>query len=409
MKMSNSSVNEYKLLNADSVYETECRLLKSALFGAELSFLPDTSWQDVYGDLFKQTVETVPGDLLSKLPLSPELSIEWKKSCLWRISNFYQILQAQTEMVNILRKENIDFVILKGTAAAIYYPCPQYRTMGDIDFIVDPEQFDRAYEILLSNGYVDTDGEFARHKNLSKHGCEFEMHKYFSLQGTSGELKQLDRLIFDGIKQAENASIDGNDFPVLPKLQNGLTLLQHIKHHLRRSLGMRQILDWMLYVDHCLDDDFWKTKFCIEAERAGLKKLAVNVTRMCQMYLGLDEKITWCSEADDALCRELFSHVMTCGNMGIKRTDRIQKAFDIKGGPFSLLKNLHNNGKKSWKALKKYPFLSPFAWFYQLCHHIKSAFKYHISPIKLIKYSRAEVETADMFSRLGCPEDIVGN
>lgn len=409
MKMNNSSVYEHNLLNADSVYETECRLLKSALFGTELSFLPEISWDDLYSDLFKQTVETIPGDLISKLPLAPELRSEWKKSCLWRISKFYQILQAQSEMVSLLRKADIDFVILKGTAAAMYYPCPQYRTMGDIDFIVDPEQFDKAYDILIANGFVDENGEFARHKNLVKHGCEFEMHKYFSLQGKSGELKQLDRLIFDGIKQAEFVSIDGNEFPVLPSLQNGLTLLQHIKHHLRRSLGMRQILDWMLFVDRCLDDEMWKKKFCLEAERAGLKSLAVNVTRMCQMYLGLNDRITWCSDADEELCRELFSHVMACGNMGEKRTDKLQKAFDIKGGPVSLLKNLQNNGLKSWKALEKYPFLKPLAWFYQLLHHIKSAFKYHVSPLKLIKYSKAESETADMFSRLGCPDDIVGD
>lgn len=407
--MKTGSVNEQNLLYADSVAETECRLIKSALFGTELSFLPDTDWGAVYKELYSQTIESIPAELLSKLPIDIPLRMEWKKSCLWRISNFYQILQAQSEMVRILKKENIDFVILKGTAAAMYYPCPQYRTMGDIDFLVDPDQFNRAYEILIANGFVDTDGEFGRHKNLTKYGCEFEMHKYFSLQGASGELKQLDRLIFYGIKEAEMAEIDGNEFPVLPRLQNGLTLLQHIKHHLRRSLGMRQILDWMLFVDKCLDDEFWETKFKVEAERAGLEKLAVAVTRMCQIYLGLSENITWCNCADDELCHELFNHVVVCGNMGNKRTDTLQKAFDYKGGPIEMLKNLQKSGKSSWKVLEKLPFLVVFAWLYQLCHYIKSAFKHHISPVKLIKYSKFESETVDMFGQLGCPDDIVGN
>lgn len=407
--MKTGSVNEQNLLNADSVYETECRLIKSALFGTELSFNPDCNWESVYKDLYSQTVESIPADIISELPLDSELFAEWKKSCLWRISSFYQNLQAQSEMVRLLKSEGIDFVILKGSAAAMYYPCPQYRTMGDIDFLVDPEQFDRAYEILTSNGFVDNNCEFERHKDFLKYGCEFEMHKYFSLQGKSGELKQLDRLIFYGIKEAQTAVIDGYEFPVLPELQNGLTLLQHLKHHLRRSLGMRQILDWMLFVDRCLDDEFWKKCFRLESERAGLKTLAIVVTRMCQIYLGLNESITWCSEAEDDLCRELFNHVMICGNMGSKRNDKLQKAFDTKGGPTSMLKNLQRNGVKNWRALKKLPFLKPFAWLHQIFHYIKSALKYHISPLKLIKYSKFESETNDMFIRLGCPDDIVGN
>lgn len=407
--MNSSHVNEQNDITDDSVYKTECLLIKSALFGAKLSFSPECNWEAVYKDLYSQTVETIPAEFISTLPMDKKLQMEWKKTCMWRISNFYQILQAQSEMVHILKKENIDFVILKGTAAAMYYPCPQYRTMGDVDFLVDPEQFDRAYEILTANGFTDTNGEFNRHKNLTKYGCEFEMHRYFSLQGTSRELRQLDKLIFYGIKDAETVEIDGNEFPVLPKLQNGLVLLQHIKHHLRRSLGMRQILDWMLFVDKCLDDDFWSSSFKIEAARAGLEQLAVTVTRMCQMYLGLNENISWCKSADNTLCTDLFTHVISCGNMGNKRTDALQKAYDYKGGPILMLKNLQAKGKNSWKAVRQLPVLVIFAWFYQLCHYIKSAFKYKISPLRLIKYSKNHSESLDMFNRLGCPEDIIGN
>ena len=36
----------------------------------------------------------------------------------------------------LFENNNIPLVILKGTAAAMYYPKPQLRTMGDIDFLV---------------------------------------------------------------------------------------------------------------------------------------------------------------------------------------------------------------------------------------------------------------------------------
>ena len=45
---------------------------------------------------------------------------------------------------------------------------------------------------------------------------------------------------------------------MFPPLENGLVLLGHINQHLEEGLGLRQILDWALYVDKALDDDAWE-------------------------------------------------------------------------------------------------------------------------------------------------------
>ena len=406
--MYNSSVNEQPLRTADSEIQMECRLICSALFGTEFNFTMECDWVKVFKDLTLQAVEGIPGDYISKLPLSPELKAEWRKKCISRIGNFYRLLQVQSELTELLKKNKIDFVILKGTTAAMYYPQPQYRAMGDIDFLVPPEQFEYAFEILLQNGFTDTAKSGSRHKELIKDGCDFEMHKYFTLKGDSEELAKLDKVIFDGMKNAEIHSIEGCSFPALPTLQNGLVLLQHLKHHLRRHFGMRQIIDWMLFVDKNLNDEYWEREFIFYAKDAGLETLAINVTRMCQIYFGLSDKITWCHKADENLCAFLFAHIYECGNMGQNRTDSVQKAFDLKGGPFALIKNLQIHGVRDWKALKKFPFLRPFAWLFQICHHIKSIFKYHITPSKIINYSKNESEHIDMYTKLGCPEDFVG-
>lgn len=406
----NSTVIEQNALHPDPTVNTELRLIQSSLFGTDFSFDSACDWEAVYADLYAHTVESIPGDIIGKLPIKTEHLLEWKKTCIWRIGNFYKVLQAQSELVTLLKNAEIDFVILKGTAAAIYYPKPQYRTMGDVDFIVDPDKFDEAYRILTENGFTDTECEFARHASFEKNGCEFEMHRYFALNGGTGELSRLDILVFDGIKNAEFHEIDGLTFPVLPMLQNGLTLLQHIKHHLRKSLGLRQILDWMLYVNTCLDDGFWNNEFKKEAQNAGLELLAVNVTRMCQLYLGLDDSISWCKSADEGLCIQLFDHILNCKNMGSGRNDVVQKAFDYRGGlaKATSLSELQRYGRQNWAALKKFPFLLPFAWLYQLCHYIKSVFKHKIPLSKLFGLSKAKENENKLFTRLGCPDDIVG-
>ena len=56
---------------------------------------------------------------------------------------------------------------------------------------------------------------------------------------------------------------------------------------MEEGLGLRQILDWALYVDKALDDDAWEHTFAPAVRRLGLERLAITVTRMCQLYLGL--------------------------------------------------------------------------------------------------------------------------
>ena len=59
----------------------------------------------------------------------------------------------------------------------------------------------------------------------------------------------------------------------------------HINQHLEEWLGLRQILDWALYADKALDDA-WEHTFAPDVRRLGLDRLAITVTRMCQLYLG---------------------------------------------------------------------------------------------------------------------------
>ena len=56
----------------------------------------------------------------------------------------------------------------------------------------------------------------------------------------------------------EKVELDDFLIPVLPSLQNGLVLMLHIVKHLKSGLGLRQIIDWMMYVDKQLDNEKWE-------------------------------------------------------------------------------------------------------------------------------------------------------
>ena len=407
MAEKNFKVNIFE--GSDNTVKTECLFLCAALNKTEFISEADTDWNAVFEDLYSQTSETIPGNYLNSLGLEPGLKMKWKMQSMKRLNDFYRIMEAQDALVKLLNAHNIKFAILKGSAASMYYPEPQYRAMGDIDFLVEPERFDEAFDILKANGFTDGHAQFSRHEQLFFNGCELEMHKYFSLKGDSDELNEIDYIFFDGLQHTETKYIENHAFPVLPPLQNGLILLQHLKHHLRRSLGLRQIADWMMYVKNVLTDEMWSNSFKAEADKAGLTQLAVTVTRMCQMALGLDESITWCKDADERLCKQLFEHVILSGNMGSKRKeDKVQTSIDQNRGFFNVFRKLQQNGLRKWVAAKEHKILRPLAWLWMLFHYLNVARKNNISVKKIISSGKSSLATDKMFEELGCPDDLVG-
>jgi len=168
--------------------------------------------------------------------------------------------------------------------------------------------------------------------------------------------------------------LEGYYFSALPKKENGLVLMEHINSHMESGLGFRQILDWMLYVDRNVDDAFWFRELEPVLREVRLDKLAVTVTRMCQLWLGLRTDITWCAGADEDLCRQLMEYILCQGNFGRKTEHGSNLAAGVvhaSRNPFALLKILQRRGCINWKAAERYPFLKPFAWLYQLVRYIR--------------------------------------
>ena len=125
---------------------------------------------------------------------------------------------------------------------------------------------------------------------------------------------------------------------------------------------------------------------------------------MCQIYLGLTTDITWCKDADEAICNELMQYVLDCGNFGRSR-EILQSGSTSKLPPIShpvqLLKYIQSHGETNWKALKKHPYLKPFAWIYQSCRYIKLAIQNKVTPNKLKSIYDEGNKRNEMFAALG--------
>ena len=341
----------------------------------------------------QHAITVLPANILSTLKMSDDLRESWQDDVLQHVSYYAKYKYAQNRV-----PISVPYVILKGTSAAQYYPYPEYRTMGDIDIMTCREDFDSAYRDLEENGYTVTK-KLEREVLFNKNGIVIELHRYFASLNDPIACKYLDDLIIDNI----------NTSHVLPDLVNGLVLLEHISQHLEHGLGLRQIIDWMLFVNKCLPDDGWP-EFRPMAKTIGLEQLAITTTRMCERYLGLPERF-WCSGADETLCKDLMELLLSSGNFGNKWTsdEAVAKTvFTYIKGPLATVKWLQERGLVNWKAAHVFPVLRPFAWIYQGIRYTIRGITQEGSFSKLKEEYEDSVKRTELFRALGVKQKSNG-
>ena len=322
-------------------------LIKLSLWGKGNSIV-DLS---VFQEMKAQTITALPAPVLSSLNLPPEMMKEWQNIILRQISYYinYEYVQSHLPI-------DVPYVILKGTSAAQYYPYPEYRAMGDIDIITRREDYDSACEMMLNNAWSETtsksDLERGRHRSFAKNGVVVEIHAFFASMNDVKKAKAFDDLVISNITENH----------VLPDLINGLVLIDHVNQHMEEGIGLRQIIDWMMFVDKCLSDDKW-TEFEKMAVQTGLKQLAVTTTRMCEIYLGLQTH-KWSALADEKLCKSLMEYILKCGNFGanLSQADTLYVSgiYQLRH-PIIAIRDLQKKGCES-STIARSPILRPFAW-----------------------------------------------
>ena len=334
-------------------------LLKASLFQHNPAFPSDLDWAEILDIAKKQTVVA-----LAAQSIPVEYTELWKKDSLMCISNNVRNQYEQKRILDIFQSNNIPVVVIKGTSAAMYYPEPYRRTMGDIDLLVPGKYYDDAKMLLMEDGF-QFKKEDERNSVFIKRSIILELHYRFSSID-----KDIEDVIREGMLHPKMYQIGNFSFPGLPPYVNGLVLLDHVRQHLVGSgLGCRQVIDWMMFVHTELNDEAWMNNFKTMAQDAGLETLAITLTKMCKQYLGLPDPITWCDEGNSDLCEMVLECLFSDGNFGRERpaTEIVRR--DMKQhGTFQYLQYA---GLENWNAAQKHSFLRPFAWIYQIYRYFR--------------------------------------
>lgn len=170
--------------------------------------------------------------------------------------NYYQIEQFTRRIADLLEKNGISYVLLKGISLADFYPVPEYRKLGDVDiYINDKEMFNRAEELLLANGYTKDDEISDHHQGylykVPQTGRTMILELHYRIVGLyqyAPANKIVDAVFASGAFTPIIQKVNDRSYPVLPPTEYTFYMIHHmLKHYIletcRIYLGLPETIN----------------------------------------------------------------------------------------------------------------------------------------------------------------------
>lgn len=233
--------------------------------------------------------------------------------------------QFVAQLITFLRKNEVFVLLVKGQGIGQCYERPLWRVCGDVDLLVDKDNYKKAKDILLKkaeDGYEE-DSE-RMHLSMMIENWAVELHG--TMHG--GWSKRVDQLIDVAQDNCFKSGIvrtwrNGETQVFLPSPDNDLIFVfTHIlQHFFVEGIGLRQICDWCRLI--------WKCRGDIDLRLLEKRLTSVGLmpkwkafAALAVEYLGMDSQTMpfysaetkWKKKAD-----RLLGLIMETGNFGFAR------------------------------------------------------------------------------------------
>ena len=346
-----------------------------------------------YKKVKKEQIEYIRGKLNQTLSDNAKVDFEHVRIC------------------SIMKKAGIPCTILKGFASALYYPDPLMRSMGDVDFLVDTDDFEAASRVLAENGYSPTGKRHDVHDVYIGKVCRCEMH--FQPSGIpEGKAGVKIRKYLSGIlEDSRTVQTELGEITVPSTFHHGLIILLHMCHHLTGDgLGLRHLCDWAVFLDKIGEKAFLET-FEKAVKDIGLWDFAKIMTFISCKYLGLSG-MDWAKDADQKLADYILIDIIIGGNFGQKKADRSHESLLISSKnekKVSMLRQFFISANsivyKHWKAARKFKILLPFGWIFFGGRYLIRSILGKRPKVRPKKVAKEASERIDIYSRLNLFEN----
>lgn len=296
------------------------QLLGKALFGAQIT-IESAYWRDIYQEAEAHKVFPMVFDASKQYLIDEELKEQAAKRARHNLAVTVNLNYAHAQLGRLMAKADIPYVVFKGLASARYYPKPELRVSGDVDFYVQPKDFERCEAVLRKSG-CDCAQEEGKHVSFQKSGVTLELHRTFNGIPKSAIGERIQTEVFGDLVQTAVVYDEGQGSVNMPDtFHHGMILLLHtLSHMTAEGIGLRHLCDWAVF-QASLDNEAFVALFEEKLKQYGLWNFAQILSLCAVRYLGAPYR-AWQGEAEDAVLQALMQDILAAGNFGEKDRDR---------------------------------------------------------------------------------------
>lgn len=330
-------------------------LIKVAVDNKEkLSGIPTPEeWKNIYLLAKQHTLVGILFSAIEKLPKEQRpprpILLKWFAATEIIQEKNLQVNADAAKMCEVIRKDGLRCVVLKGQGIATYYPDPSLRQCGDIDLWIEggskkvinylrtkSDVWDIFYTHAEYEAPVPTKVEVHHHPTYLYNPIYLKrLNQYFEAQDD----------LFENFVELPN----GYGKLFVPTVEfNRYYILQHIyRHYFGEGIGLRQLLDYY-YVILKGGSEESKKRTMELFKQTGMSKFAGAAMWVLQQVFGMDDKYLLCAPHEKA-GRQLLDEIMLAGNFG-KYDTRIDRSNRNK-----LLPRVFNYIKRNIRFVTGYP------------------------------------------------------
>ena len=227
--------------------------------------------------------------------------------------------------VDNLREKGISTLLLKGQGIARCYSQPEWRSAGDIDFLMDGDDYEKAkafFDPLSSS--VEAEGVSVKHLGFKIEPWVVELHGTLRCGLSNSVDRKLDAIQAQMFAQGRFCKVPSgsSDVCVPPPDVDVVYVFSHIlQHFYRGGIGLRQICDWCRLL--------WENRGGLDVPLLESRLRSMRLLTEWRAfaayaveYLGMDAEAVPLYDGSPVWkrkARRIQSFIMKVGNFGQKR------------------------------------------------------------------------------------------
>lgn len=286
------------------------------------------------------------------------------------VQQSYHLLFLTRFVVRTLEESGIPSMVLKGCAAAEYYPVPELRKSGDVDLLLKNEEAaENACRCLEAHGFRRAEVQHANHHLVCVSPDQIGVELHMTLAEPFDEQRVNDRLVgcqAEFFRHSCEERVMGISLPVPERPYLAFHLLLHmLQHFLRAGFGLKLLCDWVAFWERGCRPEEEQTFLRLVREN-GMEGFCGMVTAFSVFYLGLtEEKVSFLTAGGSrrikhADLEEFLSEILEAEEFGKSSQERMVALRGTRVSDF--LREFHHQTLLTYPKAGKRPVLYPVYW-----------------------------------------------